>query len=49
MLSKIKWCLKQLLPLTYVSKATDDKLVKHLCVWKMWFGKPFYIKWYDLK
>ena len=49
MLSKIKWYLKQLFPLTYVGKATDNNLGKHLCVWKMWFGKPFDIKFYELR
>lgn len=44
MLSKIKWCLKQLVPLTYVSVIGKD-----LCIWKMWFGKPFHIQWYELR
>ena len=42
MLSKIKWYLKQLLPLTYVGAETNDN-GKQLCGWRMWFGKPFQI------
>ena len=48
MLSKFIWCLKQLLPLTYVGKEINEN-GKQLCVWRMWFGKPFHIKWYELK
>ena len=48
MLEKIKWYLKQLLPLTYTGKATTETGTQ-LCVWKMWFGKPFHMKFYELK
>ena len=48
MSSKFIWCLKQLLPLTYVGKEINEN-GKQLCVWRMWFGKPFHIKWYELK
>lgn len=48
MLSKIKWYLKQLLPLTYVGVERNEN-GKQLCVWRMWFGKPFQIRWYDLR
>jgi hypothetical protein len=39
---KIKWFLKQLLPLTY---RTHYKLggKPTFCVWQMWFGKCFNI------
>ena len=48
MLSMMKWCLKQLLPLTYIGKEINED-GKFLCVWRMWFGKPFDIKFYELK
>lgn len=40
--------IKQLLPFTYISEFGDND-GKHLCVWKMWFGKPYDIKYYDLR
>lgn len=50
MLSKIKFILKQLLPLKYETKVTitDDsgknELIKMKCTWRMWFFKPFHIQ-----
>jgi hypothetical protein len=36
------WYLKQLLPLTYRSKYTEDGKA-YFTVWKMWFGKSYKI------
>ena len=41
MLSKIKWYLKQLLPLYYTTFYNDSNNQKHFTVWQMWFGKTF--------
>ena len=41
MMSKIKWAIKQLLPLYYTTFYTDSDNQKHFTVWQMWFGKSF--------
>ena len=41
MISKIKWAIKQLLPLHYQTFYTDNDNQKHFTVWQMWFGKSF--------
>jgi len=39
--------IKQLIPCTYVTTyIRDDK--KWLCIWKMWFGKSYNIREYQL-
>lgn len=54
MLSKIKFVLKQLLPLKYetTTRITDDsgknELIRLKTTWRMWFGKPFHIQHYEL-
>lgn len=54
MLSKLKFILRQLLPLKYETKysITDDsgknELLKMGCTWRMWLFKPFHIKHYEL-
>jgi hypothetical protein len=47
-MSKIKWYLKQLLPLMYVSEYTYNN-ERELCLWRMWFGRSYNIKKYVLK
>lgn len=43
MFNRILWYFKQLFPLTYRSRYwKGDKKV--LCIWKMWFGKCYYIE-----
>ena len=37
---KMKWYLKQLLPLSYRTQYTDGE-GKHDCRWRMWFGRCF--------
>lgn len=47
MFRKIKWYLKQLLPLTYRShykRAGKD----YFCVWKMWFGRCYKMEEYQI-
>ena len=41
MMSKIKWAIKQLLPLRYQTFYTDSNNQKHFEAWLMWFGKCF--------
>ena len=54
MLSKILFCLKQLLPLKYETTTivTDDsgknELIRLKTTWRMWLGKPFHINHYRL-
>lgn len=54
MLSKILFCLKQLLPLKYENRYTvtdnsgKNELLKMRCTWRMWLFKPFHIKHYKL-
>lgn len=43
----MKWYLKQLLPLTYMSEyKQNDK--RRLCIWKMWMGRCFSVRHFDL-
>lgn len=54
MLSKILFCLKQLLPLKYETTiiVTDDsgknEFTRLKVTWRMWLGKPFNIRDYEL-
>ena len=42
------WYLKQILPLTYVSEyINNDK--KFVTIWKMWFGRCFNIRTFEIK
>ncbi|WP_117161453.1 hypothetical protein [Paraliobacillus sp. X-1268] len=45
---KIIWYLKQLIPLTYRTKYTEDG-VKYFTVWKMWLGKCYEVDSYEVK
>lgn len=47
-MKKIKFYLKQLLPLTYYSKYRVQNGCIELAVWTQWFGKPFNIKRFAL-
>ncbi len=38
MYERIKWYVKQILPLTYRTKWRDENGILHFCVWNMWFG-----------
>jgi hypothetical protein len=40
--SKLVWCVKQLLPLTYRTRY-GDAAGQHFTVWRMWFGRCFAI------
>lgn len=39
-MKKIKWCLKQLFPLTYQSKFRSGN-IKYFVVFKMWLGRAY--------
>ena len=39
-MERIKWYFKQLFPLTYAGTFTENG-VRHLHIWKMWFGRCF--------
>ncbi len=41
MMSRIVWCIRQLLPLTYRSHYGDESGQKYFAVWRMWFGRVF--------
>ena len=43
----MKWYLKQLLPLTYVSRFAQDGKCR-LCVWRMWMGRCYGARYFDL-
>jgi hypothetical protein len=45
---RISWYLKQLLPLLYITDYYEDE-GHWLCIWRMWFGRSFNIKYYELK
>lgn len=39
---KLRWYLRQLLPLTYRTHYTEtDRGLRHFAVWRMWFGHVF--------
>ena len=46
-MKKISFLVKQILPLTYVSKYRSDGK-KYLTVWKQWFGKLYNVHTYTL-
>jgi hypothetical protein len=41
-MGKITWYVKQLFPLTYRSRFTENGR-SHFCVWRMWLGHCFNI------
>ena len=50
-MNKIKWTLKQLLPLRYQTTYGDvreNKTIPKIAFWKMWFGRCFDIHEYEL-
>ena len=46
-MNKLKWYLKQILPLKYVNTFTE-KGIRKKCVFRMWFGRCFDIGYYSL-
>ena len=46
--SKLSWYVKQLLPLTYRSRYTQDGK-EMFCVFNMWFGKVFNSETVEIK
>ena len=47
-MNRLAWYFKQLFPLRYVSVYTQDGN-RRLDTWRMWFGRCFDIKHYQLK
>jgi hypothetical protein len=43
MLSKLCWYFWQLFPCTYRTYYGDDRGRLHFAVWKMWFGRCYYV------
>ena len=43
MLSKIKYLLKQIVPLKYETEYMNSNCEQMYCSWRMWLGKPFHI------
>ncbi len=54
MLAKLKFVLKQLLPLKYetttivTDNSGENELIRLKTTWRMWLGKPFHINHYRL-
>lgn len=51
MIERIKWYLRQLLPLTYVSKYAEregEVWIPRLTIWRMWFGRCYAVRSYRL-
>lgn len=46
-MSRLIWLFKQLFPFKYDSTFTENDSRK-LCIWRMWFGQCFHIKYFDL-
>lgn len=44
---RLGWYLKQLWPFAYLSTFTEDGR-RRLCVWKMWLGRCFRIRYFNL-
>lgn len=44
-LGKVRWAIKQLIPLTYRSHYEREGK-KHFSVWRMWFGRCFDVEDY---
>jgi len=42
-LSKLCWCFWQLFPCTYRTYYGDEDGRLHFAVWKMWFGRCYYV------
>jgi hypothetical protein len=38
---RIKWYLRQILPLHYRTRYTDENGHRHFVVWQMWMGRYF--------
>ena len=47
-MKKIKWCIKQVVPLTYRSKYKENGK-NYFTVFQMFFGKCFNIETYEIK
>jgi len=47
-MNRIVWYLKQLLPLKYDTEYGQDGK-SYVSVWRMWFGRCFAVKKYELK
>jgi len=47
MVERLRWYLKQLLPLVYVTTFTENGR-RRLCVWRMWMGHSFNERYFDL-
>lgn len=45
---KMVWCIKQLLPLKYKTYYIQDSAVHYYTEWRMWFGKCFNIKKWEI-
>lgn len=45
------WYIKQLFPFTYYSEYTVNLKggVRQVCIWKMWFGRCYNIRRWDIK
>jgi hypothetical protein len=46
-MERLRWYLKQLLPLTYLTTFTEAGR-RRLCVWRMWLGRCFDVRYFDL-
>lgn len=52
-MERLKWYFKQILPLVYVSTFTEviaesKEEIRRLCIWRMWLGRSFNVRHFDL-
>lgn len=40
-MKRLAWYLRQLFPLMYATEYEDPDGIKHVAVWRMWFGRCF--------
>lgn len=46
-MERLRWYLKQLLPLLYWTTFSEDGK-RRLCIWRMWLGRCFCAHYFDL-
>ena len=46
-MKRLVWCIKQLLPLMYVSEYREDGY-RRLTIWRMWMGRCFNVRDYGI-
>lgn len=47
-MERVKWYIKQLFPLMYVATFKEDAK-RRLCIWRMWLGRCFDVRYFNLE